>query len=413
MEKKTRRQALLAKIEATYGDDAAPAAANAILAKNLSIKPLEGQNVSRDLVRPTFGNDMQIPVGTHVSCGFDVELAGSGTGGAAPGWGVLMRACGFAEAILTGLATVAASPPVAGGAPVGAFTYVRSAPFAGTADRVVTLTCTLAGGSGVAEFTVSAPGAGNLGAHLQTDVAMTDGQAFALGGGAEIEPTITDPFDVGDVFTIALKAPAATYTPISTGHESITIYINKDGTLHKLAGARGSVSLKVEAAQLPMLTFAFKGLFEMPAAGALPAVDTSAFQAPIPASTANTPVIALHGVTSPMQSINIDMAIDAKFIARVGRETVQITDRKPKATIQIEDPGTVPVNFFQRAAAAAMGTLALQHGTQPGGIIEVAAGQVQVFNPDYADADGLQMLQMELALVPSDAGDDEITITVK
>lgn len=51
-----RNTAILAKIEATYGTDATPTeAANALLVSNVSINPLNAQNVSRDLIRPFLG----------------------------------------------------------------------------------------------------------------------------------------------------------------------------------------------------------------------------------------------------------------------------------------------------------------------------------------------------------------------
>ena len=37
-----------------------------------------------------------------VSCEFVVEIAGSGTAGTAPAWGLLLRACGFAEVVTAG-----------------------------------------------------------------------------------------------------------------------------------------------------------------------------------------------------------------------------------------------------------------------------------------------------------------------
>lgn len=100
---KYRKKAILAKIESTYGTDAAPSgAANAILVHDLSISPLEANVVSRDLVRPTLGNDLQIHVGAHVMVEFDVEMAGAGAAGTAPAYGPLLRACGMAETINAG-----------------------------------------------------------------------------------------------------------------------------------------------------------------------------------------------------------------------------------------------------------------------------------------------------------------------
>jgi len=110
---KFRKKVLLAKVESTYGVDATPTgAANAILVHDLSISPMEGDTVSRDLVRPTLGNDVQIHVGTHVSVEFDVEAAGSGSAGTAPAYGPLLRACGLAESLLTGRVEY---DPVSGG----------------------------------------------------------------------------------------------------------------------------------------------------------------------------------------------------------------------------------------------------------------------------------------------------------
>ncbi len=96
-----RLMVLLAKIEVSYAiDPTLTGEANAILAQNVSIKPMEGSDVPRNLVQPNFGNQPTIPADTHVVIEFDVELAGSGTAGTAPGWGPLLRACGYAEVIV-------------------------------------------------------------------------------------------------------------------------------------------------------------------------------------------------------------------------------------------------------------------------------------------------------------------------
>lgn len=101
---KFKSKTLLAKIEGTYGVDAAPTgAANAILALNVEISPMEGEDVARDLERPTLSADPMIPVGVHVVLSFDVELVGSGTLGTAPAWGPLMRMCGVAQTVTAGV----------------------------------------------------------------------------------------------------------------------------------------------------------------------------------------------------------------------------------------------------------------------------------------------------------------------
>lgn len=105
-----RRTAILAKVETTYGTDSVPTgAANAILVSNASFD-INYNNVSRDLIRPFLGGSEQL-VGTRfVQLQFDVELANSGTAGTAPAWAPLLRACGFAEAVLTTPARVEYTP---------------------------------------------------------------------------------------------------------------------------------------------------------------------------------------------------------------------------------------------------------------------------------------------------------------
>lgn len=97
----SRKRTLLAKTEVTYGVDPTPTgAANAILVRNLSVTPLNAENVSRDLVRPYLGASEQLIASKYVGCEFEVEMAGSGAAGTAPGYGPLLLACGMAETIV-------------------------------------------------------------------------------------------------------------------------------------------------------------------------------------------------------------------------------------------------------------------------------------------------------------------------
>lgn len=100
MPRYARNAAILAKIETTYGTDPVPTgAANAMLISNLSVNPLNANNVSRDLIATYFGGSEQLVGTAFLEASFDIELAGSGAAGTAPAWGALLRACGFAEAI--------------------------------------------------------------------------------------------------------------------------------------------------------------------------------------------------------------------------------------------------------------------------------------------------------------------------
>ncbi|MDB0543052.1 hypothetical protein LBW59_15885 [Ralstonia solanacearum] len=102
MSKMMRKALILAALE-VGGVAAAPTAANAILVRNINPTPIAGQNVSRDVIRPYFGNSEQLPGSVHSEIEFEVELAGAGAAGHAPGWGPLLRACSFAELVTDGV----------------------------------------------------------------------------------------------------------------------------------------------------------------------------------------------------------------------------------------------------------------------------------------------------------------------
>jgi hypothetical protein len=102
-ERLIRKTAILAKIETTYGLDAAPTgAANALVVSNLSINPLNAEYVARGIIRDYLGGSEELPGAAYVEMGFDIELVGSGTLATAPAWGPLMRSIGFAETITVG-----------------------------------------------------------------------------------------------------------------------------------------------------------------------------------------------------------------------------------------------------------------------------------------------------------------------
>ena len=97
---KWKTKILLFKTDATYGTDPVPTVgANAILATEVVLTPMEGSDVSRDLEQPYLGAQGTIPAELQAKLAFDVELSPSGTAGTAPAWGPLLRACAMAQTI--------------------------------------------------------------------------------------------------------------------------------------------------------------------------------------------------------------------------------------------------------------------------------------------------------------------------
>ena len=104
MPKKTRLRALLAKDEASYGTDPTPTgSANAILCTELSIEPIQSDEVSRDLIRSYLGNYDTLLANSRAQVTITVEMSGSGAKGTPPQISPLLTSCGLSETTSSGV----------------------------------------------------------------------------------------------------------------------------------------------------------------------------------------------------------------------------------------------------------------------------------------------------------------------
>lgn len=105
---------LLVKTEADYGVDSGPTGAlNAILATDVQLQPMEGEDVARNLELPWMGAQSTKKVALRAVLTFTVELVGSGTPGTPPAWGPVIRALGAAQVVTANTSVEYA--PVSGG----------------------------------------------------------------------------------------------------------------------------------------------------------------------------------------------------------------------------------------------------------------------------------------------------------
>lgn len=98
---------ILAKIETTYGVDPTPTgAANAMLMTGVTVTPMDGDDVSRDLEFPWFAAQQMYPTGLRARLRGKIELAPSGSLGVAPAWGPILRACRVSQTVTAGTSVV-------------------------------------------------------------------------------------------------------------------------------------------------------------------------------------------------------------------------------------------------------------------------------------------------------------------
>lgn len=393
------------------------AATDAILIKSLTAEPLTGDRLTRDVVRPFFGANPGKLTATRGTMNFTTEATGAGVtaldAGTAPAYGRLLRQAGMAEVIRAPAATIAASPASGVGGPTGTFTYVADDPFAGIVDRLVTLECTTGGGSGVAAFTVSAPATLHVAAYEALAQVMTDAAAFALVNGATITPTVGTAFEVGDTFTIQLQPPGSFYTFVSTGFESGASFFQYGPNRHLFSGLRGNVTFNASSNQYYDLAFEMMGVPSTRSSEALPAVDFSAFQDPIEVNDVDTPFVSLGGEEIVLRSFSLNAGQNVNLRSLVGRKGVRISDRESTGSISFEALDLGTKDFFINLRDGDDLPFELFHGLTRGSIVHTSAPRLQLTSLTYEDEDGVAMFNANISAIPTDAGNDELTIAIK
>ncbi len=216
----------------------------------------------------------------------------------------------------------------------------------------------------------------------------------------------------GETITSKTGAANAAYKPISASEPSLTIYFYIDGALHKLTGCRGSASFSVAAGEIPVVSFAFTGLFNALGKTTYPSGTFTAYKQPLVADKANTPTFTIGSDNVVLASFSADMGSTVIHRDLIGAKNVQITDRNATGEAVIEATPTIVSGYINAAKAGSSKALNLVHGTETGNIVQISAPKVQFGAPTYQERDSAVMLTLPLNFVPN-TGDDELVVTVK
>lgn len=382
----SRNAVLLAKIEGTEGLDAEPTGtSNAVLVSELSIQPLAGSELDLAYIRPYMGISPSIRVEDYVTASFTVDFAGVATAGTAPAWGPLLRACGFAETLVaSGHATLA-----------------------GTAQAADTTTVTLSSSTASTTNGAYVGCSITMGSQTRTIIAYVGSTKVA---------TLSKAWTASaGSYTIT---PSATYLPISTAFEALTLYYNINGVRHKMIGAKGSVSIDQIAKQRPALKFSFTGGYGGVADANEATPVYTAFQTPQTINSTNTSGLLAGkqcdgSVTGfQLMSLSLDMANAVTYRQLVGAQSVVLTDRQPRGSVSIEATTVTFKDFFGEIRSSTKYPLLIENGLTAGNTTALFMPNAQLAEPAYSDSDGIVMLDMSVRALPSVAN-DEVRIVVK
>lgn len=213
------------------------------------------------------------------------------------------------------------------------------------------------------------------------------------------------------------------YTPVSTAFESATIYWYDDGVIHRLTGARGTVSIKAGLSGRPVLSFSFVGIYNAPTATPLPAVTLTGFQKPLVITDANTGDITLGctyaagalvgGTAFPSQGIEqLDVGNEVNHIPLLGGESVDITGRQVTGKFKLDLTAAQEVTQMANVVANLTQGLGFVHGVTAGNIVLLHMPAAQLLQPEMAEIKGKRLVGFQFRAVPV-AGNDELRICVK
>lgn len=209
--------------------------------------------------------------------------------------------------------------------------------------------------------------------------------------------------------TITPTTGPVTYSLISDAEESVSMYFYWDGVRHKMLGARGTIEWRFAEGGIPMMHFTWEGLYGGIAEAALGGTpDLSGFQTPLGMTKTNT-AFSLHSYAAALSSLTITQGNSHVYKNRPNSEKMHFTDRKTTGQVVIECPKPSVKDFIALCRSGATGALVLTHGTTAGNKGILTCGQTQLTNFRTSEGDNMVILTMDMNILPTDAGNNELT----
>lgn len=258
-----------------------------------------------------------------------------------------------------------------------------------------------------------------LEANIGTRKSIYGGRLISLQVTAEVKGSgaAGTPPEVGPILRACgfletiVASTSVTYTPASTGHESFSSYIWKDGKLRKVVGIRGNCSFAFEVGNKIMLSANLIGHID--------GIDSDV-SLPTPTYDTTDPEPILGGgflvdsYAAVIAGLNFDMgnviSTPPDFNAPTGFSEIRITKRAPNGSINPEDTLIATKNFradFESATSMALATGNI--GATAGNIIAASMPVIGYRDESDEDRDGVSVKNMPFGMHAS-SGDDEVSL---
>lgn len=202
------------------------------------------------------------------------------------------------------------------------------------------------------------------------------------------------------------------YDPISASITTVYLKVYRDGLLYQFAGCAGNVTFNFAAKKLPFMHFTFTGKYVAVSDASIPGgADYSGFVTPVASIPAKMGTITIGGYAAKMAEFTVDMGNEVNHALWMNLESLQITDRKPKAVVSVELPLIATKDYFTLIRNATSSALVFTQGVTTGNIVAITAPALTLSDFEEYEYEGFLAAKMNAVLNPS-SGNDEIKITL-
>lgn len=206
---------------------------------------------------------------------------------------------------------------------------------------------------------------------------------------------------------------SAVYELIDGDAVFLTLFAYLDGLLFKLTDARGTVSFTLNSEEIPVMKYTFTGAYEAMTDVAFPTgIAFTGFTKPLTVGKVNTPTFTLDAIALTVKSFGMDLANQVAWKNWIGNSGAYAPDRKPTASSVFELTTVAVKNWGETVRLGTEMPLAIVHGTVAGNIVGITAPTLQVnAEPSITDDASTALLSCSFAVMPTDAGNDELVLT--
>lgn len=202
------------------------------------------------------------------------------------------------------------------------------------------------------------------------------------------------------------------FLPVTDGIESVTVYAVIGGIRYKMAGARGEAKLDAQAKAVPKWQFELTGDFvPLEDVNAMPGVNYSKFLPGLPFERANT-TISVDGFAVSSSAFSLTFGNTVSRTNLTEFEGTDISNRVSTGSVTFRMTTVATKDWFGMASSGAKVPIVFIHGQAVTNKMQISVPRAQLGKPSFSDLEGVQMITIPYRCIPTDAGNDEWSITV-